>query len=144
MLSPLRQFQIRYTVTSFFRKTAVKLLVPGSLQLEKFRSNQPKWIFQIENCYYYCIPCIPVFSIKQHYIVKNSFQINQKHYSKRPLQLFAWVTTYFFICHSKNHVTWFCDFWSKIIGNILKIFQTYFSRNHQLKIFRMPLFTLFI
>jgi hypothetical protein len=28
----------------------------------------------------------------------------------------------FFICYSKNHMTWFCDFWSKIFGNILKIF----------------------
>jgi hypothetical protein len=26
----------------------------------------------------------------------------------------------FFICYLQNHMTWFCDFWSKIIGNILK------------------------
>jgi hypothetical protein len=25
----------------------------------------------------------------------------------------------FFMCSSKNHMTWFCDFWSKIFGNIL-------------------------
>ena len=28
----------------------------------------------------------------------------------------------FFICSLKNHMTWFSDFWSKIIRNILKIF----------------------
>jgi hypothetical protein len=28
----------------------------------------------------------------------------------------------FFTCNLKNHMTWFFDFWSKIIGNILKIF----------------------
>jgi hypothetical protein len=27
-----------------------------------------------------------------------------------------------FICYLKNHMIWFCDFRSKLIGNILKIF----------------------
>jgi hypothetical protein len=27
----------------------------------------------------------------------------------------------FFIFYLKNHITWFCDFWSKIIWNISKI-----------------------
>jgi hypothetical protein len=28
----------------------------------------------------------------------------------------------FFTCYFKNHMTFFCDFWSKIIEYILKIF----------------------
>jgi hypothetical protein len=27
-----------------------------------------------------------------------------------------------FLCYLKNHMTWFCDFRSKVNGNILKIF----------------------
>jgi hypothetical protein len=35
---------------------------------------------------------------------------------------FCVVDHIFFICYLNNQMTWFCDFWSKIIGNILKIF----------------------
>jgi hypothetical protein len=32
------------------------------------------------------------------------------------------------ICFLKNHMTWFCDLWSKIFGNILKIFLISWSK----------------
>jgi hypothetical protein len=34
----------------------------------------------------------------------------------------------FFICSLKNHMTFFCDFWWKIFGNILKIFPHFWFK----------------
>jgi hypothetical protein len=52
----------------------------------------------------------------------------------------------FFICYLKNHMTWICDFWSKMFGNILKIFLISCSKIlilvfwiHRQKILRIPL-----
>jgi hypothetical protein len=53
----------------------------------------------------------------------------------------------FFIFSLKNHMTWFCDFWSKIFENILKIFSflvqkfsKLFFWNKRRKILRMQFF----
>jgi hypothetical protein len=44
----------------------------------------------------------------------------------------------FFICNLKNHMTWFGDFWSKIIGNILKIFLISCSKTFKLIFLESP------
>jgi hypothetical protein len=80
------------------------------------------------------------------------FEKSSEHYKKMPYFLFniCFKTTkntlqngqfkflrrwpHIFYMLFENHMTWFCDFWPKIIGNISKIslisvqkFQTYFS-----------------
>jgi hypothetical protein len=73
----------------------------------------------------------------------------QKLLSKMATFTFRVGDHIFLLCYLKNHMTWFCDFWSKIFGNILKIFLISCSKifklifwNHQLKILRMRPFTL--
>jgi hypothetical protein len=44
----------------------------------------------------------------------------------------------FLICYSKNHMSWFCDFWSKIFGNITKIFLISCSKIFKLIFLESP------
>jgi hypothetical protein len=44
----------------------------------------------------------------------------------------------FCIWYLENHMTWFCDFWSKIFGNILKIFLISCSKIFKLIFLESP------
>jgi hypothetical protein len=52
----------------------------------------------------------------------NSGYKSTKKLYKMATSNFRLVDHIFCICSLKNHMTWFSDFWSKIIRNILKIF----------------------
>ena len=63
--------------------------------------------------------------------IKNMWSLTRKVFERK---IFFKTLTFhvgdqiFFICYLKNHMTWFCDFWSKIFGNILKIFLIFCSK----------------
>jgi hypothetical protein len=63
---------------------------------------------------------LPYFSFK--FFFQYLFQINEKKLYKMATLTFRLGDHIYFICSLKNHMTWFSDFWSKIIRNISKNF----------------------
>jgi hypothetical protein len=65
------------------------------------------------------------------------FQINEQYFSIATLA-FRVSKQIFLMCYLKNHMTEFCDFWSKIFGNILKIFVISCSKIFKLIFLESP------